>query len=135
MRTTSTDELGDFVARYRNATFPNSEALFRGIEKDSFSKFLRYPQTQPCHEIAQVYRDRVIMADEASNYANEELIVEFSQIADALGESPDEPCRLWTFRGESGSFSVFEMEHSQRIGGCLFREANNDNDSHETKPA
>ena len=58
-----------------------------------------------------------------------------SQIADALGESPDEPCRLWTFRGESGSFSVFEMEHSQRIGGCLFREANNDNDSHETKPA
>ncbi len=130
MGTASTDELSEFVARYRNATFPNSEALFHGIEQDSFSKFLRYPGTQPCREIAQVYRDRAMMADETSRYANKELFAEFSQIADALGESPDEPCRLWMFRGASRNFSVFEMEHSQRIGGCLLREADSDNEAH-----
>ena len=47
---------------------------------------------------------------------------EFSQIADDLASSPDEPCRLWMFRGRTACFSAFEMEESKRIAGCLKRE-------------
>ena len=63
-----------------------------------------------------------MMADAQSAYADEDMHTEFSLIADTLAESPDEPCRLWIFRGGSASFSVFEMEHSERIAGCLRRD-------------
>jgi len=122
MNAALTDDLDDFIARSREARFPNSANLFRGIEEDSFSQVIRYPVTQLCSEIAQIYRDRAMMADETSSYANRELYAEFSQIADALSESPDEPCRLWMFRGAFGNFCVFEMEQSQRIGACLIRD-------------
>ena len=117
-----TPELEIFIARYRGKSFPFSNELFRGIEENEFPRILRYPGTQPCREIAEVYRNRAIMTDADSGYTDNALHEEFSQIADTLAESPDEPCRLWMFQGKAVCFSVFEMEHSECIGGCLKQE-------------
>ena len=117
-----TPELEIFIARYRGKSFPFSNEIFRGIEEYEFPRILRYPTTQPCREIAEVYRNRAIMTDADSGYTDNALHEEFSQIADKLAESPDEPCRLWIFQGKAVYFSVFEMEHSECIGGCLKRE-------------
>ena len=117
-----TPELQTFVDRYRSSSFPFSDELLRGIEVGIFS-IVRYPTTQPCREIAQVYRERALMNDPQSSYADSNLHTEFSLIADTLGEFPDEPCRLWTFRGVSVCFSVFEIESSHRIGACLRRDS------------
>lgn len=122
MDATAADDLKEFFETYRGATFPNSEELFRGIEQNSFSTTTRYPGTQPCREIAQVYRERAIMVAPDSPYSNGDLHEEFSRIADTLATSPEEPCRLWVFRGRTACFSAFEMEHSKRIAGCLRRD-------------
>ena len=117
-----TPDLQTFVERYRDSSFPFSDELLRGIRESAFSSIVRYPTTQPCREIAQVYRERALMNDPESAYAVSDLHSEFTLIADALGEFPDEPCRLWTFRGVSVCFSVFEIETSHRVGACLRRD-------------
>ena len=117
-----TPELQTFVDRHRSGSFPFSDELFRGIEESAFSSIVRYPTTQPCREIAQVYRDRALMTEPKTPYADSDLHAEFTLIADTLSEFPDEPCRLWMFRGVSVCFSVFEIEISHRIGGCLKRD-------------
>jgi len=117
-----TPELEMFIARYSGRAFPFSNELFREVEEMEFSTIRRNPTTQPCREIAEVYRNRAIMTDAESAYADKAMHAEFSRIYDTLAASPDEPCRLWTFQGRSTCFSVFEMEHSECIGGCLKRE-------------
>lgn len=122
MDATAADDLKEFFETYRGATFPNSDELFRGIEQNSFSTMMRHPGTQPCREIAQVYRERAIKAAPDSPFSDGGLHEEFSRIADTLATSPEEPCRLWVFRERTACFSVFEMEHSKWIAGCLRRE-------------
>ena len=129
MDATAADDLKEFLATYRGAIFPNSEELFRDIEQNSFFTIMRYPGTQPCREIAQVYRERAIMAAPDSPYSDGDLHEEFSRIADALATSPEEPCRLWVFRGRTACFSAFEMEHSRRIAGCLRRDTASSTDT------
>ncbi len=131
MDATAADDLKEFFETYRGATFPNSEELFRGIEQNSFSTTMRYPGTQPCREIAQVYRERAIMVAPDSPNSDGDLHEEFSRIADILATSPEEPCRLWVFRGRTACFSAFEMEHTKRIAGCLRREADSSTDTEE----
>jgi len=135
MDATATDNLNEFVQMYREATFPNSEELFRGIDQDSFTTVVRNPGTQPSCEIAQVYRERAIMAAPDSPYADADMHEEFSRIADTLATSPDEPCRLWMFRGRTACFSALEMEHSQRIAGCLRRETASSANNEENEEA
>ena len=122
MNDTATSNLNEFVTTYREVTFPNSEELFRAIEQDLFFNVLRTTGGQPCREIAQVYRQRALMVAPGSPYADEDLRKEFSLIADILETSPEEPSRAWMFRGRTACFSVFEMEQSKRIAGCLKRD-------------
>jgi hypothetical protein len=118
-----TSDLNEFVGTYRGVTFPNSEELFRAIEQDSLFTATRYPGTQPCRELALVYRERAIMVAPDSPYADRDMHEEFSLMAAILASSPDEPCRLWRFQGRTTCFSAFEMEQSKRIAGCLKRAA------------
>ena len=131
MDATAPHDLKEFLETYWGATFPNSEELFRGIEQNAFSTAIRHQGTQPCREIAQVYRERAIMVAPDSSYSDGDLHEEFSRIADTLATSPEEPCRLWVFRGRTAYFSVFEMEHTKRIAGCLRRETDSSTDTKE----
>ena len=111
----------DFIQRYGDTQFAHAEELRAALRAGDFFEVMRCPNSQPCRELSQIYRDRALMLDTFHRQRDSEMWREFTALADTLSESPDEPCILWMFRGASCSFSVFEMTQSQRIAGCLKR--------------
>ena len=109
----------EFLERYGDASFPRRDELIPAIESNSFFKIIRPGGTQPCSELAQIYRDRAMPLNVDGTHPHKEGWEEFTLMADTLSESPDEVCHLWLFRGEAVCFSVFEMIDSRRIAGCL----------------
>ena len=131
MNAAARDDISAFVKAYGGATFPNSAELFRVIEEDSLISAVRYFGTQPCREIAQVYRERAIMVAPDSSNADRDMFEEFSEIATKLAVTPNEACRLWIFQGRTARFSVFEVEESECIAGCLKRGTESDDNKQQ----
>jgi len=108
-----------FLEEYCGVTFPHSDSLFSLIERKEVLKVLRYPGGQPSSDLAQIYKERAIMANKGSPYSDPKKFSMFTDLVVGLNEYPTELCKLWVFQSNTASYSVFELENIKLIAGCI----------------
>jgi hypothetical protein len=114
------NNLQEFIYKYREQSFPHSEALFSALDKGKAKLHYEESDQIPCDAVLRIYRRR---AEHLKTLGPEdkELLEDVTALCEQLDKAPGEMIQGWTFEMAAHFlFYVFEGVNSKRIPGCSF---------------